>query len=436
MKRLGFIGAGNMGGAILSGLLRKGCLTADQVMVSDKAEGQLSRYAQLYPGLTTTTDNRQVAKESQMILLAVKPQFLRDVLTEIRDELKGKAVISIAAGWTQAMLNQALEGTGATVLRAMPNTPALVGEGMTALCAEYTLSAEDYAFIEKVFQAVGRVVVLPERMFDGVIAVCGSSPAYLYMMLEAMGDGAVREGIPRKTAYELAAQAMLGCAKMVLETGAQPRRARRTRYARRLVLPLKALLPWSVRDSAARYWRQWLPAQTNPERCPSKGGKPSMENASPRKQVQIYTDGACSGNPGPGGWGAILVFGPHRKEMSGYMAGTTNNRMELFAAISALGALKEPCDVKLYSDSSYLVKAFQDHWIDGWQKRGWKNAAGDPVENQDLWWLLITLTKKHQVEFLKVKGHSDHPENNRCDELARAAIEEFRRINTPHKIEE
>ena len=109
-----------------------------------------------------------------------------------------------------------------------------------------------------------------------------------------------------------------------------------------------------------------------------------MENASPRKQVQIYTDGACSGNPGPGGWGAILVFGPHRKEMSGYMAGTTNNRMELFAAISALGALKEPCDVKLYSDSSYLVKAFQDHWIDGWQKRGWKNAAGDPVENQDL----------------------------------------------------
>ena len=211
-------------------------------MVSDKAEGQLSRYAQLYPGLTTTTDNRQVAKESQMILLAVKPQFLRDVLTEIRDELKGKAVISIAAGWTQAMLNQALEGTGATVLRAMPNTPlllglgatalcrtenvpntpALVGEGMTALCAEYTLSAEDYAFIEKMFQAVGRVVVLPERMFDGVIAVCGSSPAYLYMMLEAMGDGAVREGIPRKTAYELAAQAMLGCAKMVLETGAHP----------------------------------------------------------------------------------------------------------------------------------------------------------------------------------------------------------------------
>lgn len=222
MKRLGFIGAGNMGGAILSGLLRNGCLAADQVMVSDKMEGQLSRFAQTYPGLATTTDNRQVAQECRMVLLAVKPQFLRDVLTEIREDLKGKAVVSIAAGWTQAMLNHALEGTGATVLRAMPNTPALVGEGMTALCAEHTLLPDDYAFIEKVFQSVGRVVILPERLFDGEIAVCGSSPAYLYMMLEAMGDGAVREGIPRKTAYELAAQAMLGCAKMVLETGEHP----------------------------------------------------------------------------------------------------------------------------------------------------------------------------------------------------------------------
>lgn len=222
MKRLGFIGAGNMGGAILSGMLQRGCLPAEQVIVSDKAENQLSRYAKLYPSLKTTTDNRQAARESQMVLLAVKPQFLRDVLVEVRDELQGKAVVSIAAGWTQAQLNQALAGTGATVLRAMPNTPALVGEGMTALCAEHTLSLEDYAFAEQIFQAVGRVVVLPERLFDGMIAVCGSSPAYLYMMLEAMGDGAVREGLPRKTAYELAAQAMLGCAKMVLETGEHP----------------------------------------------------------------------------------------------------------------------------------------------------------------------------------------------------------------------
>ena len=148
-----------------------------------------------------------------------------------------------------------------------------------------------------------------------------------------------------------------------------------------------------------------------------------------RKTVNIYTDGACSGNPGPGGWAAILEFGPHRRELSGYMAGTTNNRMELFAAISGLGALKEPCNVNLYSDSNYLVQAFNDHWIDNWKQNGWKTSGGGKVENQDLWFILSAQTKKHNVRFLKVKGHADHPENNRCDELARAAIEEYRRIN-------
>ena len=144
-----------------------------------------------------------------------------------------------------------------------------------------------------------------------------------------------------------------------------------------------------------------------------------------RKTVNIYTDGACSGNPGPGGWGAILEFGPHRKELSGFVAGTTNNRMELFAAISALGALKEPCNVRLYSDSNYLVQAFNDHWIDNWKRNGWKTSNGTKVENQDLWFILMAQTKKHNVEFIKVKGHADHPENNRCDELAREAVQQL-----------
>ena len=145
--------------------------------------------------------------------------------------------------------------------------------------------------------------------------------------------------------------------------------------------------------------------------------------------VTIYTDGACSGNPGPGGYGSILMFGDRQKELSGGDVSTTNNRMEMFAAISGLGALKEPCNVNLYSDSAYLVNAFNDHWIDGWKRKGWKNSANQPVENQDLWFILLAQTKKHHVEFFKVKGHSDHPQNNRCDELARAAIEEYRRIN-------
>ena len=147
------------------------------------------------------------------------------------------------------------------------------------------------------------------------------------------------------------------------------------------------------------------------------------------KHVDIYTDGACSNNPGKGGWAAILIYNGVEKVISGGYPSTTNNRMELFAIINGLMQLKEPCDVRLYSDSSYLVQAFNDHWIDSWKKKGWKTSSGPAVENQDLWFILMAQTRKHHVEFIKVKGHSDHPENNRCDELARAAIEEYRSLN-------
>lgn len=150
-----------------------------------------------------------------------------------------------------------------------------------------------------------------------------------------------------------------------------------------------------------------------------------------KKSVALYTDGACSGNPGPGGWGAILSFQGKTKELSGHMAHTTNNRMELFAVISGLGALNRPCIVDVYSDSSYVVNAFQQDWIGNWQKNGWMTSAKKPVENSDLWQVLLHImrSKKHTVAFHKVKGHADHPQNNRCDELAKAAIQEYRRMN-------
>ncbi|MDL2318385.1 ribonuclease HI [Eubacteriales bacterium OttesenSCG-928-A19] len=144
------------------------------------------------------------------------------------------------------------------------------------------------------------------------------------------------------------------------------------------------------------------------------------------KDVTIYTDGACSGNPGPGGWAAVLRYGEHTKELSGFMPGTTNNRMEVFAAIAALSELKQPCNVKICSDSTYLVNAFEKGWIENWKRNGWKNAAKKPVENQDLWMTLLMTIKKHghAVKFIKVPGHADDVDNNRCDELAKAAIQE------------
>lgn len=140
------------------------------------------------------------------------------------------------------------------------------------------------------------------------------------------------------------------------------------------------------------------------------------------KEVMIYTDGACSGNPGPGGWGAILLYAGNRKEMSGADKHTTNNRMELLAAIESLATLKEPCKVSLYSDSAYLVNCFQKGWFRGWLRNGWKNSKGQPVENQDLWKRLLQLMDTHKVEYIKVKGHSDNEFNNHCDLLAREAI--------------
>ena len=140
------------------------------------------------------------------------------------------------------------------------------------------------------------------------------------------------------------------------------------------------------------------------------------------KAIEIYTDGACSGNPGPGGWGVVLLYQGNKKELSGYQPETTNNRMELFAAIQGLAALREPCEVTLYSDSSYLINAFEKHWLDNWQRNVWKTSSLSPVVNQDLWKLLLLHVKNHRVRFVKVKGHSDNAYNNRCDEMAVAAI--------------
>lgn len=157
----------------------------------------------------------------------------------------------------------------------------------------------------------------------------------------------------------------------------------------------------------------------NPPRSSSQG---SLQN------VTIYTDGSSRGNPGPGGYGAILQFRDgegalHERELSCGFECTTNNRMELLGPIVALEALKRPCRVTLYSDSQYVVNAFNQHWVDGWLKRGWKNASKQPVKNIDLWKRLLEAKKPHVVEFVWVKGHAGHAENERCDQLATAAAD-------------
>lgn len=143
------------------------------------------------------------------------------------------------------------------------------------------------------------------------------------------------------------------------------------------------------------------------------------------KTVEIYTDGACSGNPGPGGWGAILRYNGREKELSGGEEETTNNRMELTGVISALSALKEPCTVELYSDSKYVIEALEKGWARSWREKGWRRADRKPALNPDLWETLLELTEKHEMRYHWVKGHADNEFNNRCDKLAVAERERF-----------
>lgn len=144
------------------------------------------------------------------------------------------------------------------------------------------------------------------------------------------------------------------------------------------------------------------------------------------KKVVLYTDGACSGNPGVGGWGAVLIYRGVEKRISGAEGQTTNNRMEITAVIEGLKCLKEPCEVEIYSDSAYTVNAFLNGWLDEWQRNGFKKADNKPVLNDDLWKELLNLTSRHKVTFIKVKGHADNEYNNICDKLATDAVKNFK----------
>ena len=222
IRTIGMIGTGNMGSAILRGIVEADYVKPAQIIAYDASARRMRELGEDIPGIALARYCRETAERADLIILAVKPIYIQEVIDEIRPALRGKAVLSIAAGWTVGMLSKALAGTDATYMRVMPNTPALVGEGMTALCDETTFSREDFDYAKGIFDSVGKTKVLPERLFDGVVAISGSSPAYVYMMIEAMADAGVAEGLPRTYAYEMAAQSVLGSALMVISSGTHP----------------------------------------------------------------------------------------------------------------------------------------------------------------------------------------------------------------------
>lgn len=218
--KIGFIGVGNMGEAILRGALRGGVVPPAEIAAFDTNTDKVGAL-QAELGINSADSIAQLVTKSDLVLLAVKPHVCLGVLAEIKDLLKGKALISIAAGWSQARLAASLLPS-VRILRVMPNTPALVGCGMSVLEAGNTLQEEEKAFAIRLFSAIGRVTEVEPRLMDAVTAVSGSGPAYVYLFIESLADGGVREGLPRTLAYELAAQTLLGGAQMLLKTGEHP----------------------------------------------------------------------------------------------------------------------------------------------------------------------------------------------------------------------
>ncbi len=218
--KLGFIGAGNMAQAMIGGVLGSGLLQKDDIIASAATQNTIEKVQKQY-GIRTTLNNREAAG-ADIVFLAVKPAYCGQVIEEIKDTVSEQQVIvSIAAGKTMAWLEEKFGGKR-KIIRTMPNTPALVGEGITAVCPNDNISTEELQSVCKILESFGRAEVIQESMMDAVIAVSGSSPAYVFLFIEAMADAAVAEGMPRATAYQFAAQSVLGSARMVLETGKHP----------------------------------------------------------------------------------------------------------------------------------------------------------------------------------------------------------------------
>lgn len=219
--KLGFIGTGNMASAIMGGIIKNNVIPAEEIIGADLFAPGRERAQKEY-GINVTADNKEVAQKAETIILSVKPQFYESVIADIKDVVTDKQIIiTIAPGKTLAWLAEQFE-KDVKIVRTMPNTPAMVGEGMTAVCPNEHLTEDEIAYVKSLLESFSRAEIVPERLMDVVTAVSGSSPAYVFMLIEAMADAAVSGGMPRKQAYQFAAQAVLGSAKMVLDTGKHP----------------------------------------------------------------------------------------------------------------------------------------------------------------------------------------------------------------------
>lgn len=399
--KLGVVGAGFMATAILKGVINSGLVSASDIVVNDVSDVQLEKISHL--GVKTETNAENLADNSEFILFAVKPQNSEELFKNIKTE-KSLKIISIMAGVKKDKIKKYFPNS--LVARCMPNTPCSICEGAVGVDAS-DFSNDDKDFILRLLSSFSTVVAVSEDKIGAVTGVSGSSPAYFYYFVKSVINAGVKRGLSEEEAKILAVKTMEGSAKMIQNNPDKSVDELINAVCSKGGTTIEAIKVFDELDLNGIVYKAV-------SACIDRSDE--IENG--EKTVRIHTDGACSGNPGAGGYCAILVYNGSEKIIKGYEKETTNNRMELVAAIEGLSALKEPCRVRLYSDSSYLINAFNNGWIFEWVKKGWKTADKKEVKNVDLWEKLLSLHNKHKITFVKVKGHSDDEYNQRCDKIA------------------
>lgn len=404
-----------MASALIQGISRR--KLTDSIAVCDLDQAKLSFFKDL--GINTTDDPAYIATNCEYIVLSIKPQDLKAVSKIIREcDGKKKTIISILAGTTIAELRAEMPNFS-SFTRAMPNLGAFVSESMTGIAFDNaSITAKKY--VSRIFEAAGKILFVEENMLNTITAISGSGPAYVYYFIRSLQNSAMKLGFSTNDARLLAVQTFKG-AVASLEATDEDIELMIDKVCSKGGTTIAAIT--SLRDNHIdRCFHTAVEAAHKRANEMSIKTKPAVANALNNEEgILVYTDGACSFNPGPGGWAAVLLYNGHKKEISGYLENTTNNHMELLAVINALKALKKPSKLKVYSDSTYVVNSVNNGWLEKWRKNHYLRKS-EAIPNADLWKELHTLLSKHSVIFIKVKGHSDNEYNNLCDKLAKEQI--------------
>lgn len=414
MYKIGFIGGGNMASALIQGILRK--KMTDSIAVCDRDQAKLTAFEEA--GLFVCSDPAFIALNCEYIVLAVKPQDFVAVAEIIRacDGVK-KTIISVLAGITIEQLKRELPNFSAFA-RAMPNLGAFVSQSMTGITFSGASSIKQ-KYITRIFEAAGKVIAVAEEMINAVTAISGSGPAYVYYFIGSLADSAAALGFSTADARLLAVQTFKGAVSL-LESSDEDIVSMIDKVCSKGGTTIAAVTTLRNEQMDSRFHNAVLAAFSRANEM-SQPNPTSSTVAPVETGIVVYTDGACSNNPGPGGWAAVLLYNGHQKEISGFADNTTNNHMELLAVINALKALKKPSKLKLYSDSTYVVNSVNNGWLDKWRQSNYLRKS-ESIPNVELWKDLHALLSKHSVTFIKVKGHSDNKYNDLCDKLAKAQI--------------